>query len=242
MSSPPDDYRNSHLEKGTDYDSDLAQGYFNSYMTEREHIVLDRIITHKFPNGIPRYLDFACGTGRITAHLASNSAESYGIDVSENMQVVARKKCPKTRFILQDITSEPLKIDPVDLVTAFRFFGNAQDELREHVLEELSCIVKPGGYLVFNNHRNPWSIHNILLQLCGNIVDVDLSYKKISKLLKQAGFSIERTYGIGAWYIMHRLNTPAVMSSRLVRIIEFISLFKPLGPFCPDAIIVAKKQ
>ncbi len=241
MNTSPDDYRDSHLEKGEDYDSDLSQGNFNTYMTSREYILLERIIRELFNNSVPRYLDFACGTGRITSFIAGKSTKSYGVDLSFNMQEVAREKCPDTEFILQDITNDPLNIEPVDLVTAFRFFGNAQNDLRKQVLSTLSGLVKPGGYLVFNNHRNPFSIHNILLRTLGNEIDVDLSHEKMSNLLNEAGFSVKRTFGIGAWYIMYRLNTPKIMSSNIVKLIEPVSLLRPLGRYCPDAIIVAQR-
>jgi ubiquinone/menaquinone biosynthesis C-methylase UbiE len=241
MNTEPDDYRNSHLAKGEDYDSDLSQGNFNTYMTLREYVLLDRIVGNLFKDSIPRYLDFACGTGRITSHIAPKAGKSYGVDLSPSMQEVAREKCPDTEFILQDITTKPLEVEPVDLVTAFRFFGNAQDELRKQALAALNPLVKPGGYLVFSNHRNPWSIHNLLLRMTGNEIDVDLSYKKVSNLLNEAGFKIKRTYGIGAWFVMHRMNTPAIMNSSIAKMLEPLSLLRPLGPFSPDAIIVAQK-
>jgi ubiquinone/menaquinone biosynthesis C-methylase UbiE len=241
MSTTPKDYRNSHIAKGEDYDSNLSQGDFDTYMTSREYALLDRIIRDLFNNSIPRYLDFACGTGRITSHIGGKTAKSYGVDLSSNMLDVARKKCPDTEFILQDITNDPLDIEPVDLVTAFRFFGNAQNDLRKQALSVLSGLVKPGGYLVFNNHRNPISISNLLLKARGNDIDVDLSHKKMSRLLNDSGFSVKRTFGVGAWFVMHRLNTPRVMSSSIVKLIEPLSLLRPLGQFCPDAIIVAQK-
>ena len=35
-----DDYRQSHLQKGADYDRDIAGGTFDAYMTAREAVLL----------------------------------------------------------------------------------------------------------------------------------------------------------------------------------------------------------
>ena len=39
-----------------------------------------------------------------------------------------------------------------DLVTSFRFFGNAQDELRSSALAAINRHLRPQGYLIINNH------------------------------------------------------------------------------------------
>ena len=236
-----EDYRNSHLRKGKDYDRDLSHGDFDTYMTHLEGKILSKVVSQLFPSGIPRYLDFACGTGRITQQMEPLAKASYGVDVSPSMMEQARRKCPRTTFFLRDITAEKLDIPSVNLVTAFRFFGNAQDDLRRSVLKALHGLLAHGGYLVINNHRNPGSINNRLLRLRGESFEENLSHGKLRRLLGDAGFSIERTYGIGLWMVLGRLNRPEVFSSRLVQVVEPLSRIGPMGAFCPDAVIVARR-
>ena len=58
---------------------------------------------------------------------------------------VAREKCPETKFVLSDGESEDLPIPSVDVATAFRFFGNAPDALRNKVLRTIANVLRQGG-------------------------------------------------------------------------------------------------
>ena len=119
------DYRESHKQRGSSYDKYLADEPFSAYMTEIEHNLLRRIIPSLFSNTLPTYLDFACGTARITSVVSPLTKLSFGVDISESMLEKAKDKCQNTNFIHKDITKDSLDIEQVDLITSFRFFGNA---------------------------------------------------------------------------------------------------------------------
>jgi SAM-dependent methyltransferase len=237
----PADYRQSHLEKGADYDAALAGGTFDSYMTTREAILLPRIVTRLFPAIPPKYLDFACGTGRITSLVAPLSRQSRGVDVSEAMVGEARRKCPNTRFDVRDITTELLDDTDFELITAFRFFGNAQPDLRRAALRAVSRHLVRGGYFVFNNHRNYGSLRARLQRATGRYEDVaDLDLAMLRDLLRDAGLSIEFTTGIGWWLVAHRFDMPGTFGSSLVGAIEPLSTRSWMAPYCPAYIVVAR--
>lgn len=101
-----EDYRSSHLAKGEAYDSFLARSSFDAYMAARERDLITKIVGAYFPNRIPRYLDFACGTGRVTSVVAPSAVASFGIDVSGTMIDEARRKLPGTTFLVTDITRQ----------------------------------------------------------------------------------------------------------------------------------------
>ncbi len=235
------DYRYSHLAKGKDYDKALSAGDFNTYMAEREDEILKHILPQLYPNSIPRHLDFASGTGRIVSLVEKMSTTSIGLDVSESMMEQAKQKCKSTQFITGDITEDNLDIEPVDLVTAFRFFGNAQDELRHNVLSELRKLIVSGGYLIINNHRNPYSLHELLLRLKGDFPETDLSYWKLKSMLTEHGFKLVRTIGIGLWVYKYSLKQVDKVNVSKLRVLEPVSRFSLFGPFCPDAILIAKR-
>jgi ubiquinone/menaquinone biosynthesis C-methylase UbiE len=157
------------------------------------------------------------------------------------MLAEARKKCPNTQFLHADITKEPVAVDSVDLVTSFRFFGNAQHDLRVAVLSKLQKIMRPGAYLIVNNHRNPRAISNILHRLTGGEMDQDLSYGKFEATLNAAGFRIVKTRPIAAWCVRSRmlatLQLPDARSERLE------SLFSNplLSRIAPDTFLVAQR-
>ena len=88
------DYRDSHASRGDSYDARLAGQPFDAYMARWEAWWLPRLVARLHPDGVPRYLDFACGTGRITGIVAPLARESVGVDVSESMLSRARAKIP----------------------------------------------------------------------------------------------------------------------------------------------------
>lgn len=236
------DYRQSHVGKGADYDRDLAAGAFDSYMTARETVLLPALVRELFSEAPPKYLDFACGTGRITSLVAPLARESWGVDVSASMVAEASRKCPATRFILRDLTTEPLDKRDFDLATAFRFFGNAQDALRGAAFRAISRHLVRGGYFVFNNHRNLGSGRALLQRASGRFDDhADLDLGKIRRLMEPAGLQLVRTIGIGWWQLAHRFERAGLLRSRLATLIEPISTINAVAPFCPAYIVVARK-
>src|SRR5438874_9368849 len=124
MSAPveTEDYRDSHRTRGGDYDRTIFSTPLDAYADKWEAHHLGRVLQKLYASRIPRYLDFACGTGRITQRVEPLAVESIGVDVSESMLAAARLKCQKTRFVCVDLTREEPDLGTFDLVTSFRFF------------------------------------------------------------------------------------------------------------------------
>jgi SAM-dependent methyltransferase len=234
------DYRESHLQRGKTYDEYLENEPLSAYMTRIESSLLQRIVPSLFATP-PTYLDFACGTARITSVVAPMASTSYGVDISESMLEKAKIKCPNTEFIHRDITKEDFNIAPVEMITSFRFFGNAQDALRSEVLPKLNKLLQKDGYLLINNHRNPWCLHYALRRLTGGRKELDLSPAKLKRLLNENGFTIVKSYGIAAWIVRAALIKPKYFNSSIVRYLEPLSRLPGLHFISPDALIVAKK-
>jgi len=235
-------YRESHLAKGADYDQALARDPFDAYIARREREILLAVLPRLYPGRLRRSLDFACGTGRIAQILDGIAEQPFGVDVSETMLAQAAPKCPRTRLFLHDITEATLPIEPVELVTAFRFFGNAEDALRIRALQAIRRHLAPGGHLVLNNHRNPWTIEVLLQRAAGERSPLDLHHWKLRRLLGLAGFRVRHTCGVGLWIYRAGLKRPEVLGSRWAHALERLSLLAFLGPFCPDAVIVAQRS
>jgi len=239
------DYRESHLNKGVTYDENLGQGGMDTYMAVREKEILTFLISKLFTSGIPRYLDFACGTGRIVHTVEQMAEDSYGVDISAQMLQQAREKCKRTEFLHCDITREGLQIPPMNLVSAFRFFGNAQNELRLEVIRAIHAILDDDGYFILNNHQNAYSVRRMLhycLGKRGRKSTSGLSYGELKRLLTSNGFIIRRAYGIGFWMIRDKFCEKHVLQSRIAQILEPFSTTSYLARFCPDYIVVAQKK
>ena len=156
-------YRESHQNKGADYHETFRLMPFRATIWGLEQRLLLRIMREYFPGGPPTYLDFACGTGRILGLLSPYSASALGVDVSASMLSVARRSGMPAQFVQLDITRDDKLGDRrFDLITAFRFFANAESELREAALSTLATHLSPTGVLVFNNHKNAGSLRNRL--------------------------------------------------------------------------------
>lgn len=235
------DYRASHVGKGLDYDRCLAETPFDSYMHHWEKHHLVRMVTELFPEGIPRYLDFACGTGRITSVLAPLAKESWGVDVSGSMLEVAQIKCPSTRFLCADLTTDARDAEPCDLVTSFRFFGNSGDGLRALALATINSELRNGGYLILNNHRNPRSAMDVIRRLSGGSPEMDLDHYKLRGLLREHGFAIRRQCPIGFWIFRGSLAGNNLNRPNAGRVLERLFGQSWMVPFAPDAILVTQK-
>ena len=243
ISSTDTDYRASQVEKGDYYDAALEGSVFDKYMADWEKIYIPKIVHTLFPKGLNRYLDFACGTGRITEQIAPLALHSTAVDISPTMIAVARKKCLATRFHLGDITKEDPDLGQFDLVSSFRFFGNAQDELRDVALHAITKRLAPDGRLLINSHRNPRAIYALLDRLTGgNSGNMDLHLGKLRNLHSRHGLEIELLQPIGAW--MYRSSIMNLTTSDNPKAIRNELRFggAAFASIAPDIILVARKR
>lgn len=196
----PSDYRRSHLEpgKGESYHATFAKNPYRRLLWDMEKAVLDRIVREKLRGRALRHLDFACGTGRVLEHLAPRASESVGVDVSPSMLDVARARGVRSEIIEADLTVEDvLGGREFDLITAFRFFPNAQPSLRDQAMGVLVRHLAAGGRIVFNDHRNLSSLNYRLARLRGKGGFEGMSIAEARELAARHGLEIERSVAMG---------------------------------------------
>ncbi|MCA9653405.1 MAG: class I SAM-dependent methyltransferase [Myxococcales bacterium] len=146
-------YRDSHRRPGYGryYERTYEHGYYAEQWRRIERPLLAGMLRELHDHGARSLLDFACGTGRILELAETIFDDTWGVDVSATMQELARERCPRSTLRLQDITEEPLP-RRFDVVTAFRFFLNAEEPLRRRVLRAIEASLEPGGVLIANVH------------------------------------------------------------------------------------------
>jgi ubiquinone/menaquinone biosynthesis C-methylase UbiE len=201
-------YRESHKYegKGVEYESFYRNKTWQKFLWSREQEILLRIIEKYFTGRDVHLLDFACGTGRITEFLENRVNTSTGVDVSGSMLAIARKKLKRTEIIEADITAEnTLKRRKFNLITAFRFFLNAEPELRSAAIVALSELLDEDGYLVFNNHQNsgsPWIRLRYAYYRKKNPEGTFniMSIEQMKKLVEGAGLEIVEIYPAGFFH------------------------------------------
>jgi len=195
------EYSNSHLHAGTVYQARFHERPGRAAMWALEQPLIREIFARLAPH---RMLDFATGTGRIAVELEATlpNCELHAIDISSDMLEQARAKCKMASFHQIDGRQalDQFGRSSFDAVSAFRFFPNADPDLREAAADQIAGLTKPGGHVVLNNHRNFWSLSYIAMRAAGNS---DGSYgtpnADVMKLFLGRGFSCVRRYSLGVW-------------------------------------------
>jgi predicted TPR repeat methyltransferase len=239
-------YRESHqyAAKGAEYERHYETQAWEKFLWSREQEIILKILEKYFAGRDVHLLDFACGTGRITSFLEDRVTTSTGVDVSDSMLAIARQKLQRTEIIEADITTENiLKPRTFNLITAFRFFLNAEPDLRSMAIGELVDLLAVDGYLVFNNHhslgspwikllyarhrrKNPEGIFNVM------------SIEQMAGLAGSAGLEIVEIYPVG---FFHPPKVP--VSYRLNRAIDnIVCRFKSLDRFSESPIVVCRRK
>lgn len=239
-------YRESHkyAAKGAEYEAYYQNKAWQRFLWSREQEIILRILEKYFAGRDIHLLDFACGTGRITEFLENRVKTSTGVDVSDSMLAVARKKLKQTEIIKADITVENvLKPKKFNLITAFRFFLNAEPELRFAAIKALAELLDEDGYLAFNNHQNsgsPWIKLRYAHHRKKNPEDTFnvMSIDQMKTLVEGAGLEIIEIYPAGFF------NPPKIpVSYSLNRAIDWAAgKFDFLNRFSESQIAVCRRK
>jgi SAM-dependent methyltransferase len=237
------DYRSSHLAPDcpAKFDWHYAWGEGHLYWQNFEKPYLAKLFARLEQECPGRYLDFACGTGRILQLGFPHFAESVGVDVSEVMLAEARRRVPGARLIQADVMVNPPDISPCNVISLFRFILSAEHHLREGVLRWLRSVIAPGGVLVLNNHLNRWSplgiIHKVDHLMHGRR-GASPSHKEMETLLRQCRFRVFERYSFGVippW--RDRVFFP---STPLLHLEQLLEKSKTLRSFAKDQIYLCR--
>ena len=234
-----DSYRVSHLHKGTDYHETFSLLPYRAMIWRLEQRLLLKLVRKHFVAEPPRYLDFACGTGRILGYLSPYCRSAVGVDVSASMLDVARRTGTRAEILEADITRcDELCEREFDLITAFRFFPNAEQQLRQEAFGALARHLSGEGILVFNNHKNDrslrrrlgsakrWMLHrNAWARPPRSMSDLDAR-----NLVKEAGLHIDRVYHLAVLpFADHRMWLSERVVASMERVLSRTSLAQPLA-------------
>lgn len=191
------DYRKSHLhpQKGESYHSSFSKNPYRKMVWQCEKDILEQILSQFYKSSEIYHLDFACGTGRILSYLANRATRSVGVDLSPSMLKIARDNNSSAEIIEADLTENDILRDrKFNLITAFRFFPNAEEELRMEVMKTLIRHLEDDGYIVFNNHMNTGSIRHRLYMLIRRRKLKGMSLAEVRSLLAKNGLEIVKIY------------------------------------------------
>jgi len=241
-------YSDTHRDPGkaAEYDNLFSKDVRTHCIWRREQEVLRQILAEFYQGRKIELLDFACGTGRITTFLEPLVESATGVDVSEAMIAQARPKLKRTRLLIGNIVEGDdylLEQESFNLITAFRFFLNAEPSLRLAVIKKLRQLLTPEGYLVFNNHQNRNSLLWLKIRcysgVTGSLLPSNfMPFRDCIALVRAAGLRIVRVYPV------ELLNIPKMHFSSLAQRFGdgIANKCNLLGRFSASPIIVCQKR
>jgi SAM-dependent methyltransferase len=196
-------YRSSHVgaDKPEEYERAYEAGSYAAWVWERERRYLDELIDRHLAALDIRYLDLACGTGRIIGHVERRVGESTGVDISEPMLEIAARNVRRSTLVHGDPTRDrDLVGGPFDLLTSFRLMLNAEPELRDEILAFTSGVLSDRGLFVFDVHGNTTSLRALgplRNRLLGRAPIHQLSVPQVKRMLRRHGLEVVEIRGFG---------------------------------------------
>lgn len=130
---------------------DIFAPFYDAVMGEpKETVTLLNALVNKYNSSAKSVLELACGTGNILIGLG-NKYERVGLDRSQGMLSIARKKAPDVQFVKGDMENFELGrkfdvilciFDSINHLTDFSQWESLFQHAREHLTE--------GGILIFD--------------------------------------------------------------------------------------------
>jgi len=143
----------SHFDSiATEYDESLPPHVVQHYLRKRTRFVLEHC-----PRG--EGLDVGCGTGLLASRLAEAGYEMAGIDPSEGMLEILRRRAPAIHAVEGSGTSLPFSDGSFDLVLSVAVMHHIADpEDVRLTLAEMVRVARPSGRILVWDHnpRNPY--------------------------------------------------------------------------------------
>ena len=100
-----------------------------------------------------RILDVGTATGDYPKYLTEKCDKNFeviGVDSSENMINVARKKAPKAKFEVMDMRKLQFADSYFDAIICMATLIHVDDNEALRVMDKFDAILKPGGMLIIN--------------------------------------------------------------------------------------------
>ena len=147
----------------------------DDYTRTRSFIPEDIKNLGEYAKGGEKILDLGCANGRFFEVLNGKKVEYVGIDKSEKLIEIARKKYPGVKFQVGDAFNLSFPDNYFDKIFSISVFHHMpSEELRQEFLEEAKRVLKPNGLLIlrvwdFWRRKGFWKtiLKNILMRLAG---------------------------------------------------------------------------
>jgi SAM-dependent methyltransferase len=99
-------------------------------------------------------LDFGCGVGRVMRHWhKAHGPKWHGTDYNPELINWCRNNLKFAEFRINELSGQlPYEAESFDFIYVFSVFTHLNESLQFFWINELSRVLKPGGYLYFTTH------------------------------------------------------------------------------------------
>lgn len=115
--------------------------------------VFDTVLARASVGPSTRYLDLGCGAGMAVEKGLTLGAAASGLDASEQLIGIARRRAPSADLRIGDIEALPFEENAFDVVTGFNSFQYAANPAR--AVREAARVARPGATVVIVTWGEP---------------------------------------------------------------------------------------
>lgn len=173
----------------------LATEYARRIYSELEHKPFDRRQLDNFAHLIPTndvVADLGCGPGQVAGYLRDRGVNAFGLDLSFEMLLEARRLNPDIVFVEADMLALPFASNQLGGVTAFYSIIHLDRDLLIDAFSELIRVLRNDGFALIAFHSGSDVVHTV--ELWGHQVDLDATFfttEEVTRQLRELGFKIE---------------------------------------------------
>lgn len=159
-------------------------------------------------------LDCGCGTGRFADLFEQRGARVVGMDTSENMIKIAKKKVPSAEFVIGDVFNMPFKERQFDILVCSQVLTHLHEYKKP--LLEMKRIIKENGTITIDIRNILWPFRplQILKQKIARNREYAPHYThagNIKKICNSIGLEIEKFRGVGLFFNRIKYIAPTLI-------------------------------
>lgn len=138
-----------------DYYNKTATGWSEEFLNDRKESEILKKFYRCFSlagTETPRILDIGCGAGYDAKILNRLGAKVLGIDISDKLIEIAKKKVATCRFVVGDITESMTELGSFDGISCLATLIHVDIQRMKQTFDNMANVLKKGGLLLVSSH------------------------------------------------------------------------------------------